>query len=132
MLAPPGGNPLYILEPVPNLGARLDWARETPLLTERMLEWAEGAGYPVRGAELVGTVDPPGWLARGASAGTPFSFDHRFAQSGPFRPAPEDRRLPGIVFAGAGTRPGLGLPMVVLSGRIAAGRVDRALREGER
>ena len=45
---------------------------------------------------------------------TPFSFAHRFLQSGPFRPDPEDRRLPGVVFAGAGTRPGLGLPLAPL------------------
>ncbi|MEZ5406541.1 MAG: phytoene desaturase family protein [Acidimicrobiales bacterium] len=120
--APPGGHGLFVLEPVPNLSADVDWERETPRLTDRMLAWADGAGYPMRGAELVTVVDPPAWRHQGAAHGTPFSFAHRFRQSGPFRPAPEDRRLPGVVFAGAGTRPGLGLPLVTISGRIAAER----------
>lgn len=123
--APPGGHGLFVLEPVPNLDAGVDWERETPRLTDRMLTWADAAGYPVAGAELVTVVDPPAWHRLGAGRGTPFSFAHRFFQSGPFRPGPEDRRLPGVVFAGAGTRPGLGLPLVTISGRIAAERADR-------
>lgn len=126
--APAGGHSLYVLEPAPNLLADVDWQRQTPELTERMLQWAQTAGYPVQGAELVTVIDPRAWRRRGAARGTPFSFDHRFTQSGPFRPAPQDRRAPGVVFAGAGTRPGLGLPMVLISGRIAAERIERQLR----
>ena len=55
--------------------------------------------------------------------GTPFSLTHRFFQSGPFRPANVERRAPGLVFAGCGTVPGVGVPMVLLSGRLAAERV---------
>ncbi len=123
--APPGGHAVFVLEPVPNLDADVDWSRQTPALTDRMRRWAEGAGYPVEDAELVSVIDPPAWRGRGAARGTPFSLDHRFSQSGPFRPAPEDRRIPGVVFCGAGTRPGIGIPMVLISGRIAAERAHR-------
>ncbi len=129
--APAGGHGLFVLEPVPNLAADLDWDRETPRLTERMLAWADAGGYPVAGAELVTVVDPPAWRRQGAGQGTPFSFAHRFRQSGPFRPGPQDRRLPGVIFAGAGTRPGLGLPLVTISGRIAAERADRFVQQGK-
>jgi phytoene desaturase len=35
-----------------------------------------------------------------------------------------DRRIPGLVFTGMGTVPGVGIPMVLISGRLAADRVD--------
>ena len=55
--------------------------------------------------------------------GTPFSAAHTFFQSGPFRTPNTDPRAPGLVFAGSGTVPGIGIPMVLLSGRLAADRV---------
>ena len=36
--------------------------------------------------------------------------------------------LPGLVFAGSGTVPGVGVPMVLISGRLAAERVDQLSR----
>jgi phytoene desaturase len=50
---------------------------------------------------------------------------HRFFQTGPFRPNNVDRRVPGLVFAGMGTVPGVGIPMVLISGRLAALRVEQ-------
>jgi phytoene desaturase len=55
--------------------------------------------------------------------GTPFALSHHFFQTGPFRPDNVDRRAPGLVFVGSSTRPGVGVPMVLLSGRLAAERV---------
>jgi phytoene desaturase len=127
--APPDGHALYVLEPVPHLGSDVDWSRETDRLTERMWSWAATTGYPMDDATLVSVIDPPGWRAEGAWKGTPFSAGHRFTQSGPFRAGPEDRRVPGVVFCGAATRPGVGVPMVLISGRIAAERTHRNLTE---
>ena len=70
-----------------------------------------------------GSSRPTDWQAEGLTAGTPFALAHTFAQTGPFRPRNTDRHLPGLVFAGAGTTPGVGVPMVLLSGRLAAERV---------
>lgn len=126
--APDGAHGLYVLEPVPNLGADVDWSATTPRLTERMLTWASATGFAVDDADLVTCIDPPVWRQRGAAQGTPFSFAHLFRQSGPFRPSPAPRDAPGVFLAGAGTRPGLGLPMVTISGRIAAERADRFVR----
>ena len=64
-------------------------------------------------AELV--VDPPASAAEGLSAGTPFSLDHRFTQTAWFRPG-NASNVPGLWFAGAGTVPGVGVPMVLISG----------------
>ena len=41
----------------------------------------------------------------------------------PFRPSNVERRRPGLFFAGSGTVPGVGVPMVLVSGKLAARRV---------
>ena len=53
--------------------------------------------------------------------GAPFASSHTFGQTGPFRPG----NLWGqnVVFTGSGTRPGVGVPMVLISGRLAAERI---------
>jgi len=57
--------------------------------------------------------------------GTPFALAHTFFQTGPFRPANAPRAIPGLVFTGSGTVPGVGIPMVLVSGKLAADRVDQ-------
>ena len=122
-LAPPGCTSLYVLEPVPHLGGRVDWGTESAPMRERLLGFLAENGYPtdVRTERLVTPVD---WAAQGMHLGTPFALAHTFGQSGPFRPRNVDRRVPGLVFAGSATTPGVGVPMVLISGKLAAQRVD--------
>ncbi len=119
-LAPGGRDVLHVLEPVPNLRAGLDWSTLEPELTGRMLAWVSAVGHLDGEPEVLHTTSPVTWERAGLAAGTPFSLDHRFTQTGPLRPALTDRRLPGVVFVGSGTRPGVGVPMVLISGRLAA------------
>jgi len=127
--APAGHHTLYVLEPAPNLraGRFLDWDVEGPRLRERMLGWLDSFGYPtdIVTEEL---VTPADWARQGMAAGTPFALAHTFGQTGPFRPKNIDRRAPGVVFAGSGTTPGVGIPMVLVSGKLAARRIAEYLR----
>jgi phytoene desaturase len=125
-LAPEGDSVLYVLEPVPNLSAPIDWRRERGPARERLLRFLESAGYPsdVVTEELVTPLD---WQRLGMHLGTPFALAHTFMQTGPFRPSNVERRVPGLVFAGSGTVPGVGVPMVLVSGKLAAQRVDAYL-----
>jgi phytoene desaturase len=122
-LAPPDRHVLFALEPVPNLDGRVDWAAARDGVRRRLVERLAAAGYPTA-AEVERFVDPTDWAAEGLERGTPFSLSHRFGQTGPFRPANIERRAPGLVLVGAGTTPGVGVPMVLLSGRLAAARVQ--------
>jgi phytoene desaturase len=122
-LAPAGNTVLYALEPVPNLTGRIDWAVERRRAEADLRARVGGLGYPVDDVATSHLVDPLDWAGDGLVAGTPFSLSHRFFQSGPFRPANVERRAPGLVFAGCGTVPGVGIPMVLLSGRLAAERL---------
>ncbi len=125
--APAGHHTLYVLEPVPNLAADLDWPAVEAELGERTLGWLRSEGYLDGDPVVQRTITPRDWRAAGHARGTPFALDHRLTQSGPFRPSLVDRRLPGVVFVGSGTRPGVGVPMVLISGRLAADRVSEHL-----
>jgi phytoene desaturase len=126
-MAPPGRHVLYALEPVPNLDGRVDWSRERTRARDELVATVAAAGYPVD-TEVEQLVDPDDWRARGLERGTPFSLAHSFFQTGPFRPANVDARAPGLVFVGSATVPGVGLPMVLISGALAAERVERLTR----
>lgn len=120
--APPGHATLTVLEPTANLLGGHDWQRLTPRLHARMTARLARLGYGELGTPKA-IVDPPGWAARGHTAGTPFGLDHGLRQTGWLRPLNTARRIPGLYFAGAGTVPGIGVPMVLISGRLAARRV---------
>jgi phytoene desaturase len=124
-MAPPGGQVIYALEPVPNLDGRIDWTTERPRVRQRLLERLASHGYPVDDVVTERFYDPADWEAMGMERGTPFALSHRFFQSGPFRPSNVDRRVPGLVLVGSGTVPGVSVPMVLVSGRLAAERVGR-------
>lgn len=131
-LAPAQGHSLYVLEPVPHLDADLDWRDEGPRMRDRLLGFLDTSGYP---SDIVTEhlVTPLDWAASGLARGTPFALAHTFRQSGPLRPSNVDRRVPGLVFAGSGTQPGVGIPMVLVSGRLAAQRVaEYAVRRTSR
>lgn len=127
-LAPPGRTSLYVLEPMPNLDGKVDWARDGARLRDRLTARVAGLGYPVGDVEVERYVDPPGWERMGMARGTPFALAHDFFQTGPFRPNNVTPRAPGVVFVGSGTLPGVGVPMVLISGRLAADRVERMTR----
>ncbi|HYQ68378.1 phytoene desaturase family protein [Actinophytocola sp.] len=135
-LAPAGRHVVSVLAPCPNLEAGpIDWPRVGPayraelgrVLDERGLTGFDGA------VEVERLVTPADWAAAGLGAGTPFSLAHTLAQTGPFRPGNLVRGVANTVLAGCGTTPGVGIPPVVISGRLAAERVvgpgvDQAVR----
>jgi phytoene desaturase len=121
--APAGSTTMYVLEPVPHTGSGIDWRRESGPMRERLHAFLEAGGYPTDVREEL-FVSPDDWQAQGLHLGTPFALAHTFLQSGPFRPSNVDRRVPGLVFAGSGTQPGVGIPMVLVSGKLAAQRVQ--------
>ena len=123
-LAPDGRQILYVLEPVPNLDGRVDWHRERDLIRDQLAAKVGALGYPTD-IEVEHLTDPLDWLEQGMEKGTPFVLAHKFFQTGPFRPSLQDRKHPGVVFVGSGTIPGVGIPMVLVSGKLAADRVER-------
>ncbi|HEX2848972.1 MAG TPA: FAD-dependent oxidoreductase, partial [Acidimicrobiales bacterium] len=123
-LAPPGASTLYVLEPTPNLDGAIDWVSAREPFKTSLVERVGALGYPTAEVDVEVFYNPSDWERMGMERGTPFALSHRFFQSGPFRPANVDRRAPGLVLVGSSTVPGVGVPMVLLSGRLAAERVE--------
>ncbi|HEX5016413.1 MAG TPA: phytoene desaturase family protein [Actinomycetes bacterium] len=122
-LAPPDREIYYALFPTPNTTASLDWTSETDRYRDRVIQTLEERGY-VGFADAIETehvISPADWERLGMPDGSPFSLAHSFWQTGPFRP----RNIWGdnIVFAGCSTIPGVGIPMVLISGRLATQRI---------
>lgn len=125
-LAPPGRDLLYILAPAPNLAAgAVDWESAAGDYAGRLLSVVEDRLLPGLGAqvEVMRAVTPADWARQGMVAGTPFSYAHTLAQTGPFRPGNLPRGTENAVLAGCGTVPGVGVPTALVSGRLAADRV---------
>jgi phytoene desaturase len=125
-LAPPGRHVLSVLAPCPNLvTAPIDWDRVGPAYRTELGAVLAARGLPGFDAavEVERLVTPADWAAAGLAAGTPFSLAHTFRQTGPFRPGNLVRGVANAVLAGCGTTPGVGIPPVVISGRLAAARV---------
>ncbi len=125
-LAPEGHQTLYVLAPAPNLAAGdIDWDAEGPRYRDRLVATLEERGLTgldaaVRAEHL---VTPADWARQGLARGTPFSLAHTFSQTGPFRPRNTVPGLANVALAGCGTTPGVGLPTVLISGKLAAARV---------
>jgi len=129
--APAGRQTYYVLAPTPNLDkAPLDWASLGHDYADQLMAELERRGYVGfrSGVEVEQIVTPADWAAQGMAAGTPFAAAHTFTQTGPFRPG----NLLGenVVFTGSGTQPGVGVPMVLISGKLAAARITSARAVG--
>lgn len=117
--------PVSVLAPCPNLrSAPLDWSRlQDPYVREIQQELVR-RGYDGVTSMTVDRVDTPRtWADRGMVDGSPFSSSHVFRQTGPFRRKNLVAGLDNVVLAGSSTTPGVGVPTVLVSGRLAAERI---------
>ena len=126
-MAPAGCSTLYVLEPAPNLNGTINWSPKPSRCGTACIHSSPAALS--HGRDHRGAGNALDWQTQGMAAGTPFALAHTFGQTGPFRPPNVERRLPGMFFAGSGTVPGVGVPMVLISGKLAANRVAAYLQE---
>lgn len=127
-----GFESVSVLAPCPNLdSAPLDWTALARPYVAECLRVLEHRGYVgITDMEVLRVDDPAVWAAAGHGAGTPFSAAHTIAQTGPFRTPNRWPGVPNLVVAGAATTPGVGIPPVVISGRLAADRITSTRRVG--
>ena len=87
-----------------------------------LVELVTDDGVAAGSATVTEAHEWPGRLHRA------FSVAHTLAQTGPFRPRNTVRGLDNVALAGCGTTPGVGIPPVLISGRLAAQRLTGAKR----
>jgi len=126
-LAPPGHSLVYVLAPMPNLEAKIDWDIAAGQLRETLLDRLETIIDPQIRQHIVWERQyrPTDWLNDiHATLGTAFgSLSHSFFQSSYFRPNNKSRDIHGLYFVGQSTYPGIGMPMVMISSRLVTERV---------
>jgi phytoene desaturase len=134
-MAPPGGESLCILLPVPNLRSGTDWSREGDRLRDALLEDMERK-YALDGLRDSVVVEhrmtPADFRDHlGAADGNAFAVEPTLHQSAWFRQHNRDGRVAGLYHVGGGTHPGAGIPGVILGAEVTAGLVlqDVAPRE---
>jgi phytoene desaturase len=126
-LAPDGHSLLYVLAPMPNLTANIDWNKAAPQVREQLLNQIEKLIDPDLRKHIVWEREyrPDNFQSDyNAFHGTAFgSLSHVFFQSSYFRPHNKDRDIQGLYFVGQGTYPGIGVPMVHLSAKLVEERI---------
>jgi phytoene desaturase len=135
-LAPPGGESLYVLAPVPHLGHGVDWQREASAFRERILGTLEKeAGLTGLAQSIVveRQFTPLDFASDLRShLGAAFSIEPTLMQSAYFRPHNRSGSIGGLYVVGAGTHPGAGIPGVLLSAAVTSHLVQRDAHAGRK
>lgn len=128
--APPGCENWFVLVNAPAIGQQFDWAAQEADYRRVVFRTLAQFGLPV--AERVRTVKAltPVDLAQltGAWRGALYGISSNQALNALRRPHNRSRDVRGLYFAGGTTHPGGGVPMVTLSGKVAAELVLADLR----
>jgi phytoene desaturase len=119
--APAGCESFYVLAPVPNLNAGIDWDTQGPLLRQRIIESLSEHMLPDLEQHLVTDfyMTPEDFESDYLSVGgAGFSVAPLFTQSAWFRFHNKAEGPENLYLVGAGTHPGAGLPGVVSSAKV--------------
>ncbi|MGB8214734.1 MAG: phytoene desaturase family protein [Anaerolineales bacterium] len=130
--APADGDSLMVLVPVGHINAAQpqDWDALRERARSFVIDRLEGIGVKDLGKRIVleETMGPPEYLKMlNLAKGSAFGLSHNFAQIGYLRPHNRHPRYKNLYFAGASTHPGTGLPIVLLSAKLTAERIQMEL-----
>ena len=131
-MAPPGQDTLTAIVPVghmrddggQNWGELRDTARQQVLRRLRTLGISDIEAH----IKFEQTYTPLTWAKRyNLVKGSTHGLSHRLTQMAYFRPSNRHPRYRNLYFVGASTHPGTGLPTAMVSGRLAAERIQDEL-----
>lgn len=128
--APADGDSVMVLLPVANIQERAgnaDYASLVEAGRQLILQTLAAAGVDLRQEHIVQEQvrEPAEWQQLyGLEHGAAFGLSHGLNQLALFRPGCVDPQGPkGLYFVGASSRPGNGVPLVMLGARLASERV---------
>ncbi len=129
--APPGGESLTVLAPVPNLAHGINWAQQAPIFRDKIIRFLERQSG-LEGLESSVCVEhrytPLDFESQLQSyLGAAFSVEPTLFQSAYLRPHNRSSQIERLYFVGAGTHPGAGIPGVLLSAAITSRLVNQDL-----
>lgn len=122
-LAPKGKSALYLLMPVPNNDAGIDWDAQKEAMFDQMIETIkEKTGHDIR-PHIVqkNYLTPEDWEKDyNVYKGAVFNLAHGFDQMLHKRPQNNFKDISNLFLVGGGTHPGSGLPTIYQSAIITA------------
>jgi len=126
-LAPEGCESVFIVCPVPDLRYKQDWSDAENIVSSIVSDLSKRIGVDVS-KHIVAKkyYTPIDWnnrfnLYRGSGLG----LSHDMWQIGAFRPKNYDEVFENVFYTGASTHPGAGLPMGIISSKLAFERIMR-------
>jgi phytoene desaturase len=132
-VAPPGGEALYVLVHTPYLRPHHDWQAMLPSYRRIILDkLARSAGMPDLERRIVfeRALTPQDIHERyRVLNGAIYGLASHGRVLGAFKPGNRSRHVRGLYLAGGAAHPGPGMPMVLMSGWIAADALDQDLRQ---
>ena len=133
--APEGGEAMYILVHTPYLRPGQDWQQMFPGYRQVILDKLKRtAGCEDIEDRIVFEhhLTPQDIHDRyRVLNGAIYGISSHGVYQGAFKPANRSRELPGLYLAGGAAHPGPGMPMVMMSGWIAADSLDQDARKGD-
>lgn len=132
--SPPGHENLFVLVNAPALNTGTRWEEEAGAYRDVILRRLETFGLEALSAsvEYEHVITPEDFQSLyGAHRGALYGISSNSTLSAFLRPPNRARHIRGLYFAGGSTHPGGGIPLVLLSGKMAAELIiqDREKRE---
>ena len=117
-MAPEGCESMYVLVPVPNLAAEIDWSSMASIYAERILAFLEndfGMTDLRSSIDVLEIFTPDDFQSqRNNYLGSAWGVEPRLTQTASFRPGNRSEDIKGLYVVGASTHPGAGVPGVLL------------------
>ncbi len=133
--APAGHENLFILVNAPATSARTDWNTQAPAYRDLIVRKLEDYGIEDLGGgiDYEHVITPEDFrINYHAHRGSIYGVSSNSRMSAFLRPPNKARDIEGLYFAGGATHPGGGIPLVLLSGKMAAELLIRDEGEGMR
>ena len=131
-VAPPGGEALYVLVHTPFLGAHHDWREMFPSYRRVVLDKLKSCGgmEDIEERIVVERALTPQDIHNRYNVlnGAIYGLASHGRYLGAFKPGNRSREIDGLYLAGGAAHPGPGMPMVMMSGWIAADSLDHDLQ----
>lgn len=122
--APPGSENLFVLCSAPPMDGTIDWATHAQTYRDRIVNTLEqkfGLTDLAKRIVVERQISPADLKQLyNANAGSIYGISSNGVKQAFLRPPNRDKDIKGLFFAGGATHPGGGLPLVALSGKIAA------------
>lgn len=128
--APEGCESLFFVCPVPNLLYKQNWDDKDKIVNSIIDDFSKRIQKNIQPEIVSKTIyTPEDWqnqfnLYKGSGLG----LSHSMKQIGYFRPKNIDEQFKNVFYVGASTPPGAGLPMAIISSKLAVKRIEKMKR----